>query len=111
MYNYTTLEILKQKFNTKYLAVFINILNRNRIILDEQKEALIALPLMEKWDNDCTQLIINNGYDNPAAEIRCKAVFRDGYGAVYALYDSFLMDESDAKKHIEQHIEKNIRFF
>ena len=83
------------------LELFISILNDNNIIIDSENEfGYIPRFLFEDWNDDCTNFIIRNGYENEFACFHPIAEKVEKLGFVYCLFDINQIDVNYAQKYI-----------
>jgi hypothetical protein len=99
--NYNSLDTLKEWEENKELEKFINILNDNNIILDEENTFNLASRIfLENWNEECTNFIIDNGYENSEANFYCLAFEVKERGFVYSLFDLTKIEPGMAKKYV-----------
>jgi hypothetical protein len=99
-----TLEILKDWNNQKILDHFIMILNDERIILDDENDFRgISRRLLEKWNENCTEYIIEKGYNNTQSTMSCLGFEVKNRGFVYALYDTEYLSKCEVENYIQKY--------
>jgi hypothetical protein len=99
--NYTSLDTLKVWKENNELETFINILNDNNIILDEENTFRLASRIfLENWNEECTNFIVDNGYENSEAKFHCLAFKVKDRGFVYSIFDVTEIEPTKAKKYV-----------
>lgn len=99
--NYTSLDTLKAWKENNELEKFINILNDNNIVLDEENDfQFLTRRFVETWNDECTKFILDNGYENVDAYFSCKGVEMKDKRHVYCLYDTNIIEPHTAEKYI-----------
>lgn len=98
---FSSLDTLKEWKETNDLEEFINILNNNNIVLDEENTfQTLTRNFMRTWNDECTKFIIANGYENFDAYFTCKGVKMKDNRHVYCLYDTNIIEPHIAEKYI-----------
>jgi len=96
---HTTLNILKN-WNQSVLNDLISLLNKQSIVSDEDGTGLSST-MVEGWNSDCCSFLKKNGYKGE--DLSKHALFFEGHGAVYVLYDSNNgITQEDAESYMKE---------
>jgi hypothetical protein len=105
--NNTSLSFLTN-LHSSHLNLLVKILNTNNILLDEENDLRfmdvgISRNIFEKWNDNCTKYIIENGYSNNDATFICTAVQLNSKGFVYCIYDANIIDTKIAIDYMKKY--------
>lgn len=92
--------------NSQELVDFAEVLNKQGIVSDEDG-TWVSSSMVEDWDGQCDSLLHAHGYKG--GELRRYAKFFDGYGSIYALYDSVNYSWNDVALYVEAIATKALR--
>ncbi|MDP3269806.1 MAG: hypothetical protein Q8M40_12290 [Legionella sp.] len=90
------LEVLK-KWDSQAIQSVISLLNSQGIVSDEDDTGLSST-MMENWSDECEQYLRSHGYIG--GEIRVCGKFSNDHGAIYALYNTLIVEFEDSYKYL-----------
>lgn len=94
-----TLELLESSDHER-IQLLVNLLSRDGegIVSDEDDGGLTST-MIENWTDDCEKFLRTQGYTG--GEIRTCGKFFSEHGAIYALYNTSLIEFEEAYKYLE----------
>ena len=78
----------------------VTTLNATGIVSDEDNNVGISSTMIERWSDDCTDYLRENGYTG--GELTDDGGYFPGHGAIYILYDKQPVTYEEAREYLEQ---------
>lgn len=91
------LEVL-ENWDSQGVQSVISLLNSQGIVSDEDGTGLSST-IIESWSDECEQYLRGQGY--VGGKIRICGKFFEQHGAIYALYNTSIVEFEDSYKYLE----------